>query len=359
MPGTRVPGTENITRPRALLGARMNINYNSETPASVKRRRRGIDWTVLVQLLAMVPSLLVGLGIVVLLTSLVLGYIPNRPGWTQWAPLCAAGLWFLLGFLWFAPFMQSFLAQSFLLLRPPVQPELRHMEYSWHEVLRRAGIDNRARFRLWIQDTNDLNASAAGGSIVSVTRGALRYSGDHLGAVLAHELGHHLNGHTYPGLLAWWFSRPLYWLRRVVRLALRIALAILRFISYLNALVALIGYLFVGAVYLTVLIGLGRAIVWAWDTSWAAVVVLALAFVLAPVMNRQAEYRADRIAIQLGYGRALVDVFREWQGFGFDDHSRRGLRALYLASHPPLHARIRKIENQLTHEGMHNGGTEK
>ncbi|MFB0839993.1 M48 family metalloprotease [Arthrobacter sp. E44] len=337
----------------------MNINYNSDTPASVKRRRRGIDWTVLVQLLAMVPSLLVGLGIVVLLTSLLLGYIPNRPAWTQWAPLGAAGLWFLLGFLWFAPFMQSFLAQSFLLLRPPVQAELRHMEYSWHEVLRRAGLDNRAKFRLWIQDTNELNASAAGGSIVSVTRGALRYSGDHLGAVLAHELGHHLNGHTYPGLLAWWFSRPLYWLRRLVRLALRIALAILRFISYLNALVALVGYLFVGTAYLTILIGLVRGIVWAWETSWIAVVVLALAFALAPVMNRQAEYRADRIAVQLGYGPALVDVFREWQNFGFEDHGRRGLRALYLASHPPLHARIRRIENQLTHGGRYNGGTGK
>lgn len=62
-------------------------------------------------------------------------------------------------------------------------------------------------------------------------------------------------------------------------------MAILRFISYLNARVALVGYLFVGAAYLTVLIGIVRAIVWAWETSWIAVVVLALAFVLAPVMK--------------------------------------------------------------------------
>lgn len=335
----------------------MNMNNSSETSAAVKRRRRGVDWTVLVQLVAMVPSLLVGLGIVVLVISLVLGYVPDKPAWTQWAPLGAAALWFLLGFVWFAPFLQSFLAQSFFLFRPPVITELRHLEYSWHEVLRRAGIGDRAKFRLWIQDTDELNASAAGGSIVSVTRGALRYSGDHLGAVLAHELGHHLNGHTYPGLLAWWFSRPLYWIRRLARLVLRIALAILRFISYLNALVALVGYLFIGSVYLFVLISIGRGIFWAWETSWPAVVLLALAWILAPVMNRQAEYRADRTAVQLGYGPALVDVFRDWQYLGFDDHRPRGLRALYLASHPPLHARIRKIEKLAARTLSHRHGT--
>lgn len=199
----------------------------------------------------------------------------------EWAAFGAPALWFLLGFVWFAPFLQSFLAQSFFLFRPPVLAELRHIEYSWHEVLRRAGIGDRAKFRLWIQDTDDLNASAAGGSIVSVTRGALRYS-DHLGAVLAHELGHHLNGHTYPGLLAWWFSRPLYWIRRLARLGLRIALAILQFISYLNALVALVGYLFIGSVYLFVLISIGRGIFWVWETSWAAILVLALALDSGP-----------------------------------------------------------------------------
>jgi len=348
LPGAKVPGNRHAMKRNGLLGATVNTYHSNTPPAVTKRRRRGIDWTVMVRLAAMVPSLLVGLGIMAALTSLVLNYTPDKPAWTHWAPVGVAGLWFLLGFVWFAPFMQSFLAQSFFHFRPPVMAELRHMEHSWHEVLRRAGISTQGKYRLWMEDSNELNASAGGGNIVSVTRGALRYSGDHLGAVLAHELGHHLNGHTYPGLLAWWVSRPLHWVRWIARLALRIMLAILRFVSYLSGLVALVGYLFIGAVYLEVLFLIGVGIYWAWNTSWPAVVVLALAWALAPVMNRQAEYRADRMAVQLGYGPALVDVFRDWQHLGADDHYPRGLRALYTASHPPLHARIRKIENQLT-----------
>jgi STE24 endopeptidase len=156
-----------------------------------------------------------------------------------------------------------------------------------------------------------------------------------------------LNGHTYPGLLAWWFSRPLYWIRALARLALRIALPILHFVSKLNGLVALLGYLFIIGLYLSVLIGIARGAIWAWETSWPSVVVLALAWTLAPVINRQAEYRADRMAVRLGYGPALVDVFRDWIYQGLGDHYPRGLRALYTASHPPLHARIRRIDRQL------------
>ncbi|MCI0144153.1 hypothetical protein KNN17_21630 [Arthrobacter bambusae] len=79
----------------------------------MKRRRRGVDWTVLVQLVAMVPSLRAGLGIVILVISPGPGICPQQAGvGARWAPFGAAALWFLLGFVWFAPFLQSFLAQS-------------------------------------------------------------------------------------------------------------------------------------------------------------------------------------------------------------------------------------------------------
>ena len=329
------------------LGAAVNLNGYASTTA-VSRRRRGVDWTVLVKLVGLVPSLLVGLMILVLAGSMIVGAIPQVPAWAGWVPFGLATVWFLLGFLWFAPFVQGFLARWFFQFREPVNAEQLHLDRSWHEVLRRAGLSGRGRYRLWVEDTDALNASAAGGNIVAVTRGALRYHGDHLGAVLAHELGHHLNGHTYPGLLAWWYSRPLAVVRYAVRVVLRVGLGIVRFISYLNVLVALFAYIFIGGTYLMVAFGVIRLILWAWEQSWVAMVVLALAVILGPVMNRQAEFRADRMAVSLGYGPALVEVFREWQSFGFDDQGgRRGLRALYLASHPPLHARIRRIEKQL------------
>lgn len=321
--------------------------YDRIDSETVRRRRRGLDWTVPVQLIALVPSLLTGLGIVMLLAAMAMEFVPHRPGWVQWLPIGAAVAWFLLGFLLFAPFAQGFMARHFFKFREPLLAERSHMSRPWSEVLRRAGIP-ASKYRLWVEDTHELNASAGGGNIVSITRGAMRYQGEHLGAIMAHELGHHLNGHTYPGLLAWWYSRPLAFIKRIARWVLRVAIGLLRFISYLDIRIALIGYLAIGAVYLFILIGLVSVIVWAWRTSWPSVIVLAMAWVLAPVMGRMAEHRADRTAVQLGYGPALVTVFREWQAMGADDHPRRSLRALWTSSHPPLHSRIRRIEHQLT-----------
>lgn len=320
----------------------------------VKRRRRGLDWTVLIQLVALIPSLLVGLGIVMLLATVVLEFVPHRPGWVQWLPLGAATGWFLLGFLLFAPFAQGFMARHFFKFREPVLAERSHMSHPWGEVLRRAGIPT-GKYRLWVEDNNELNAGACGGNIVSITRGAMRYQGEHLGAIMAHELGHRINGHTYPGLLAWWYSQPLAIIKRIAWSVLRVAVALLRFISYLDIRVALVGYLAIGAVYFFILFGLVSAIIWAWRTFWPSVIVLALAWVLSPVIGRMAEHRADRTAVQLGYGDALVAVFREWQAMGADEHSQRSLRALWTASHPPLHSRIRRIEKRLSTAGNPSG----
>ncbi|BCW86136.1 hypothetical protein NicSoilE8_38090 [Arthrobacter sp. NicSoilE8] len=122
----------------------------------------------------------------------------------------------------------------------------------------------------------------------------------------------------------------------------------MRFNSYLNVLVALFAYIFIGGAYLMVAFGIIRLVLWAWEQSWVAVVILFLAVILGPVMKCQAEYRADKTALSLGYGPSLVDSFREWQSSGFDDHGgRRGIRAVYLASHPPLDTRICRIEKRL------------
>ena len=327
------------------------MTYDRIDGEAVRRRRRGLDWTVLVQLIALVPSLLVGLGIVMLLAAMALEFVQHRPGWVQWLPTSAAAAWFLLGFLLFAPFAQGFMARSFFKFRAPVLDERFHMSGPWGVVLRRAGIPD-SRYRLWVEDTLELNASACGGNIVSITRGAMRYQGEHLGAIMAHELGHHLNGHTYPGLLAWWYGRPLVLIKRIARWILRVAVGLLRFISYLDIRIALVGYLAIGAVYLLIIFGLVSAIVGAWRTSWPSVIVLALAWVLSPVMGRMAEHRADRTAVQLGYGPALVAVFREWQAMGADDHQKRSLRAFWTSSHPPLHSRIRRIEKHLARENQ-------
>ncbi|MFF4735893.1 M48 family metalloprotease [Streptomyces sp. NPDC001262] len=55
----------------------------------------------------------------------------------------------------------------------------------------------------------ELNATAAAGHIVAVTRPATdRSPNSQLAAILAHELGHHVGGHPWAAMLADWYALP-------------------------------------------------------------------------------------------------------------------------------------------------------
>ena len=61
------------------------------------------------------------------------------------------------------------------------------------------------RYSLWIQDSDDVNATPTPGHTVAVTRWALyTLPPAHLEAVLAHELSHHLGGRAWLSLLSFW-----------------------------------------------------------------------------------------------------------------------------------------------------------
>jgi Zn-dependent protease with chaperone function len=75
-------------------------------------------------------------------------------------------------------------------------------------VTRRVGV-RRETYELWIQERDELNATAAAGHIVGVTQQAFRQlPNGQLAAVLAHELGHHVSGHTWAGMLTFWYALP-------------------------------------------------------------------------------------------------------------------------------------------------------
>jgi Zn-dependent protease with chaperone function len=214
-------------------------------------------------------------------------------------------------------------------MRPPTGAEMAAIQPIWNDVTRRAGIDG-TKYELWLEDTDELNASAAAGHIVSVTRGAMRLPPEHLTAVMAHELGHHVGGHAWSGLLGLWYAMPV----RAFMFVVKIVMTFLFFFTAeLSCLVA--------GVFVVVFGGLAIATFLAFPPAAA---LYAIPFLLAWA-GRKGELRADRFAGTLGYGPMLITVFTGWQAEGHDDARRKqSAIARLMSTHPPLHERIRALE---------------
>ncbi|MGW1670288.1 M48 family metalloprotease [Streptomyces sp. NPDC002324] len=234
--------------------------------------------------------------------------------------------WLASGALVFNRPTERGLAKLYFKMREPLGSELAVLQPLWDEVTHRAGVDG-SRYDLWMEDTDELNASAAAGHIVGVTRGAMRnLPPQHLAAVLAHELGHHVGGHAWAGLLGHWYAVPA----RLVMSALRL---VIRVIAAISEILAGLFVLFLGVLAIALLF-----------TFPAALALYAVPFLLA-WSGRQSELRADRFAGLIGYGPLLVSVFTAWHAEGADDARRKQRTvARLMSTHPPLHKRIRAIE---------------
>ncbi|OLR90315.1 peptidase M48 [Actinokineospora bangkokensis] len=238
-------------------------------------------------------------------------------------------LWVVSGAVVLIPAFDSLLARRLFSMREPSARDLQRLEPAWQSVCRTAGV-NPDRYRLWIEGSQGLNAFAAGGRTVAVTRRALELPPPMLEAVLAHELGHHVHGHARVSLLGWWYSLPARGAILLVGLVAKGILAVGRsFSRHGGAAVALASVLLV--------LLLAAAVVFL--NPW-----LLLIPVMAPVMAavaRAGEYRADQAAASLGYGVALQDLLKGWvAGSGGE---KRTWRARVLASHPAAVDRVRRL----------------
>ncbi|MDT0300961.1 M48 family metalloprotease [Streptomonospora wellingtoniae] len=244
--------------------------------------------------------------------------------------------------------VENTIARLLFRFRPPSPQERQRIDALWAGVARRAGIDPAA-YTLWVQDADDVNASAGAGRTVGVTRFALaELAPAHLEAVLAHELGHHLGGHPWARILVYWYSLP-------TRAVLRLAGLITRLLTRLYSLT-------IGAM----LISRSR------NTGTAAFVGCALllvpAFCVLPFLlplvplvvaapvdawfSRRGELYADRVAADLGYGPHLADLFQLWQAQGYDDgHTQAGALERMMSSHPALHARLTALQRHAQRSG--------
>ncbi len=283
--------------------------------------RRRPDGSSLLSAALALPGFLGGLIVMALLGSAL------SPGLAWLVP----ALWILSGAALFARPVETALAPLLYSARRPIEAEWYAVAAPWQAVCAAAGIDS-SRYLLLVQDSTEVNAFAAGGRTVAVTRASLQLHPSQLEAVLAHELGHHLSGHTMVSTLAWWYALPARVAAILVSHAVRFVLAIGRiFQAFGNGLAALV----------SVLVALLLVGVFMFLSFW--LLLIPLTAPLLALASRLGELQADRTAASLGYGPALIQVLTMWLNSGDTGH-RIGVRARMLASHPSHAERIRHLQ---------------
>ncbi|MEU3725081.1 M48 family metalloprotease [Streptomyces sp. NPDC031705] len=304
----------------------LDYRHPGGTRVHYRARQRTADATALGRLALHLPGFLTSLLVVLGMATLLEAWL----GLPAWLP---TALWLASGALTFHRPSERFLARHLLRLKHPIPSELALLTPVWREVTARAGVDGD-RYELWIEDSDDLNALAAAGHIVAVTRRALeRLPEAQLAAVLAHELGHHTAGHAWTSLLSWWYSLP-------GRLAWQcLAAATVGLIRITS------GFSYVAAGILIVLLGW---ITFATLTLTYGLPLLLLALpYLSAAVGRRAELRADMHAASLGFApmlsRTLHDGLAE-EAPPSDD----GMLSRLLSTHPDHRTRLHHLQRYLT-----------
>lgn len=218
--------------------------------------------------------------------------------------------------------------------REPRQHENDRLKPAWARVLSNSGRADGARYRLRVLETDEINAMAGGGHQVFITTAALGVMPDEvLPGVLAHELGHHVGLHPIVLCLEVWFMRPIIWAEAAAIGLSNICSAIygaVRGIAILGILVGIVTAAFMA------LAGVLRAVTW-------------IAFATLRLVGRGAEYRADRYAAQIGFGRELAAFLEHLAAYETPDgHAeKRTLTDAISSTHPPTRERIRRLRSQL------------
>lgn len=299
---------------------------------------KNIGGPALVLIAIEVPGLLISAGVV--WGSAAIG---GGPGFALEVLLA----WLLSGVLVFARPVEDLVAKKYMRLRRPSAREAQRLEAAWGRVCRQAGV-KPGTFTLWIEEINQENAFASGGHIVGVTRRALiQMEPRQLEGMLAHELGHHLKGHAWVGLLFFWYALPgrvacdvfMEILSRSVSFAARVP-------SLINSLPIVPIRLLEGAVLLflgVLLLALSLLVL-----ASPALLVLAVMPYLQAAMGRQAELQADLVALRLGYGPGLLKFFYRIRDSGEEAGLRyQDRRSRMLATHPTVEKRIDRLETRL------------
>ncbi|MFF2192158.1 M48 family metalloprotease [Streptomyces sp. NPDC058157] len=319
-PPTRVPPQ---ARPEH---DRLDYRHPGGTRVHYRARQRTADAAALGRLALHLPGFLTSLLVVLGSAALLEAWL----GLPAWAPTV---LWLASGALTFHRPSERFLARHLLRLQHPLPSELAVLAPVWREVTARAGVDGN-RYELWIEDSDELNALAAAGHVVAVTRRALeRLPEAQLAAVLAHELGHHTAGHAWTGLLSWWYALPgrLAW--RVLAAATVGTIRIASGFSLVAAGVLVILFGWISLATLTLTYGL-------------PLLLLTLPYLSAAV-GRRAELRADRHAAALGFAPMLSRMLHDVLAAEAPASDEGGVLSRLLSTHPDPRTRLHHLQRHM------------
>jgi Zn-dependent protease with chaperone function len=232
--------------------------------------------------------------------------------------------------------VEDLIARYLFRLRKPTLIEHQRLAAVWQQLSQRAGVD-AAKYSLWIQESDEVNASPTPGHTVAVTRWALyTLPASHLEAALAHELSHHLGGRSWLSLLGFWYSIPA----RCALIAVRALVRLMRAVPAVGCVV--------GGFFFLAYLGIWLAVLTFGDN-----IVLPLLFltplVAPPILawlGRQEVRQADRRAAGMGYGRTLVQVLYGWQVQHQQTLGREaGRRAQLMSSTPSVMERVQTLES--------------
>jgi Zn-dependent protease with chaperone function len=245
------------------------------------------------------------------------------------------GAWILSGAVVVVGPAEDLLARYLFRLRKPTLIEQERLGPVWDRLHARSGT-NPTRFSLWVQESDEVNATPTPGHVVAVTRWALyTLPPQHLEAALAHELSHHLGGRAWLSLLGFWYSIP-------ARAGLIAARAIARLVKRVPAVgcgvLAFLVLAWIG-ISMAAVIG-GAGYIWP--------IVYLTPFIAPPFLawvNRWQVKEADRRAASMGYGATLVQVLYGWQHQHQQNLGRETTRRQQVMSNTPtLVERVHTLE---------------
>lgn len=241
----------------------------------------------------------------------------------------------LLGVVLFSRPVQRLVFARLMGARQPTQSEARLLQPAWRNVAQ-ANHFSPHRFVLAVADGNDINAFACGGHLLVVSSYAIEnLDGDQLSGVLAHELSHHMGGHTVALTVAQWMSLPVIAFAQIGFLLQKIAKASVETFAKNYPRARIFGLVIAEAL---------RAIAWIFQAGLVA------AQKSSNLVGRASEYRADVRALEMGFGRellsALKQVVNEIASSQGDDN------LLVLSSHPPARTRVARLEAMLRPQSL-------
>lgn len=239
----------------------------------------------------------------------------------------------LLGVVLFSRPVQRLVFARLMGARSPSPREEQRLQPAWRDVAQ-ANHFSPQRFVLAVADGNDINAFACGGHLLVVSSFAIEnLNGEQLSGVLAHELSHHMGGHTVALTVAQWMSLPVIAFARVGFYLQKIAQAAVETFAKNYPRAQIFG---------RIIAELLRAMAWIFQAGLIA------AQKSSNFVGRASEYRADARALEMGFGRELLSALK--QVVNDTTAAQADAGSLLFSSHPPASTRVARLEAMLRPE---------